>query len=150
MCSVCLFVCHILSTLSWAECLSVCLSPFTLVFLSLVPVCLSLTFYPYFPFFHQDRIWYLFFDLYMIGCACLSVGCVLSSLSWVMCLPSCAPECREARRWKHPQMHQPKTVTKARPSILWKAGSCLVVIMIIVNVMLVIRAEVGAWLESSD
>ena len=39
---------------------------------------------------------------------------------------------------------------KARPSTLWKAGSCLVVMMIIVMVMLVIRAEVGAWIESSD
>ena len=146
--SVCLFVCHILSTLSCAECLSVCLSSVTLAFLSLVSVCLSLTFYPYLPLFHQDGVWYMFCDL--IGCVCLSVGCVLSSLSWVMCLPSCAPECREVRRWKHPQMHQPQTVTKARRSTLWKVGSCLVVMMIIVMVMLVIRAEVGAWIESSD
>ena len=97
--SVYLFVCHILSVLSWTECLSVCLSSFTLAFLSLVSVCLSLTFYPYLPLFHQDRVWYLFCDLYMIGCVCLSVCCVLCLLFWVMCLPSWAPESREARRW---------------------------------------------------
>ena len=110
---VCLFVCHVLSLLSWAEFLSVCLSSFiltswveclsfclscfiltflrgsSLFFFCLVyqwpSVCLSATFYPHF----LEQGVCLFFCHVLSSFSRWGLRCIPQSLYDRMCLPVC-------------------------------------------------------------